>query len=176
MRECVAKTGDARWSGFLAASTPEALASPDGVQRASTTLTATDVLPGALIGPAQAPAGLPGKAPVGSAAAGPLFGEGMARPVLRSSPNGKPAPDWPKEATVSGLSIVKCLLTVEARAKDCVVVKTLSPSVDQAILDWLSGCTWTPVTFQGRPQQVSYVFNFKLTAPATPQPDAGPPD
>ena len=97
----------------------------------------------------------------------------MTRPVLRSSPNGKGAPDWPKGATVSGLSIVKCLLTVEARAKNCVVVKTLSPSVDQAILDWLSGSTWTPVTFQGKPQQVSYVFNFRLTVPALSPPDAG---
>jgi protein TonB len=163
VRECVAKTGDARWSGFLAGSTPEALGSPDGVQRAATTLTATVMLPGALIGPAQAP--------VGSF----LSGEGMTRPVLRSSPNGKAAPDWPRGATVSGLSIVKCLLTVEARARDCVVVKKLSPSIDQAILDWLSGCTWAPVTFQGKPQQVSYVFNFKLTAPASLQPDAGPP-
>jgi protein TonB len=175
VRECVANTPDTRWSGFLAASTPEALGTSDGVHRAADALTVTVMFPGAVISPAPAQAGLVGKPPLGAAPAALVFGERLTRPVLQSSPNGKAAPDWPRSATVSGLAIVKCLLTVEARAKDCVVVKKVSPSVDQAILDWLYGCTWAPVTFQGRPQQVSYVFNFKLTAPVPPPPDAGHP-
>ena len=79
----------------------------------------------------------------------------------------------PKGAGVSGLVIVKCVLTREARAQDCVVVKKLGPSIDQVIVDWLYGSTWTPVMFQGQPVQVSYVFNFKITAPAGLAPDAG---
>src|SRR5262249_22010407 len=47
VRECVAKTGDARWSSFLAASTPEVVASADGVQRAASTLMVTVMLPDA---------------------------------------------------------------------------------------------------------------------------------
>ena len=35
------------------------------------------------------------------------------------------------------------------------------------MLDCALGPRYTPVTFQGRPQQVSYVFNFKLKHAAT---------
>jgi len=35
--------------------------------------------------------------------------------------------------------------------------------MEQAVLSWLQQSKYTPVTFQGKPQQVSYVFNFKLT-------------
>jgi hypothetical protein len=35
--------------------------------------------------------------------------------------------------------------------------------MEQAVLGWLQNSKYTPVTFQGKPQQVSYVFNFKLS-------------
>ena len=158
-RESVEASSESRWSSFLAASTPDALASVEGLRKAADALVAT---------------GLPraSRAPVFLAAA-PGWAEGMTRPVLRSSPNGGPAPDVPKGAGVSGLVIVKCVLTREARAQDCVVVTKLGPSIDQVIVDWLYGSTWTPVMFQGQPVQVSYVFNFKITAPSGLAPDAG---
>ena len=59
--------------------------------------------------------------------------------------------------------IVKCILTVEGRAEDCTVIKGLGPPVDQTVLRWLAGVSWFPVTFQGKPQRVSYVFNFHLS-------------
>jgi hypothetical protein len=34
--------------------------------------------------------------------------------------------------------------------------------MENAVLAWLSEAKYTPVTFQGKPQQVSYVFNFNL--------------
>jgi len=89
----------------------------------------------------------------------------MTPPVLRSSPNGGRKPDVPNGVSVGGLASVKCVLTEEARAQDCVVIKKISPAMDQAILDWLSGCTWTPVTFHGKPMRVAYVFNIWITVP-----------
>jgi protein TonB len=92
------------------------------------------------------------------------FGEGMTRPVLQSSPNNKPAPDYTREARearVSGLMIVKCVITTEGRVQNCQIIKPI-PHMEQAVLAWLQASKYSPVTFQGKPQQVSYVFNFNL--------------
>jgi hypothetical protein len=34
--------------------------------------------------------------------------------------------------------------------------------MENAVLSWLQEARYSPVTFQGKPQQVSYVFNFNL--------------
>jgi len=37
--------------------------------------------------------------------------------------------------------------------------------MDQTVLEWLAGSKYSPVTFQGRPTQVSYTFNFNFKLP-----------
>ena len=37
--------------------------------------------------------------------------------------------------------------------------------MEAAVLEWLATRRYTPVTFQGRPTKVSYVFNFRLKMP-----------
>jgi TonB family C-terminal domain len=89
----------------------------------------------------------------------------MTRPELQSSPNGKKAPDYSREARearVSGLMIVKCVITTEGRVQNCQIIKPI-PHMEQPVLSWLQASRYSPVTFQGKPQQVSYVFNFKLS-------------
>jgi periplasmic protein TonB len=94
----------------------------------------------------------------------------MTRPVLQSSPNGKPAPDYGPEA-LSGLVIAQCVLTVEGTAEECKIIKSLSPTSDRAILAWLGGCRWSPVTVEGKPIRVRYAFNlnFERHAPKSPE-------
>jgi protein TonB len=85
--------------------------------------------------------------------------------VLQSSPNNKPFPDYTREARearIQGLMIVKCVITVEGKVQNCQIIKPI-PHMEGAVLSWLQASRYTPVTFQGKPQQVSYVFNFKLT-------------
>ena len=93
------------------------------------------------------------------------FGEGMTRP--EPIPGQSPAPDYTREALeahIEGLIIVKCVITAEGRLQNCQIIKPL-PHMDAAVLEWLSNRRYTPVTFQGRPTKVSYVFNFKLKMP-----------
>ncbi len=97
------------------------------------------------------------------------FGEGMTRPVLQSGPGGTNAPQYTREAREAGsegLMIVKCTITVEGTVTNCQIIKPV-PHMEAAVLQWLAGAKYSPVTFQGRPQQVSYVFNyrFKLDTP-----------
>ena len=58
--------------------------------------------------------------------------------------------------------IVKCVITTEGTVQNCQIIKPI-PHMEQAVLSWLQASKYSPVTFQGKPQQVSYVFNFKLS-------------
>jgi protein TonB len=92
------------------------------------------------------------------------FGEGMTRPVLISGPNGKQAPDYTPEARqaeVEGLMVVKCVITAEGTVTNCQIIKPV-PHMEAAMLQWLAGAKYSPVTFQGHPQSVSYIFNFRF--------------
>jgi TonB family protein len=164
-RDSLEETQDTGWAGFFVRSTPEALATADGIQEAATALVSTGsmrlltyrgdhrtqewpVVPNLALPPDVVP-----------------FSETMTRPVLRSSPNGKRSPDYPaevREVGVSGLLIVRCILSVEGRAEDCRIVKPLVPALDREVLQWLAGSSWSPVTLDGKPQRVSYVFNFNF--------------
>jgi protein TonB len=95
------------------------------------------------------------------------FGEGMTRPKLISGGNGRDRPEYTREASLAGIEgmmVVKCVITTEGRVQHCQVIKPLA-HMDQAVLEWLAGSTYSPVTFQGRPTQVSYVFNFSFKLP-----------
>jgi TonB family protein len=106
------------------------------------------------------------------------FGEGMTRPILLSGPGGTRVPQYTYEARVAeseGLSIVKCTITVQGTVTDCEVLKSVR-YMDKAVLEWLAGAKYSPVTFQGHPQAVKYVFNFrfKLEPARTDQVKPGP--
>jgi len=92
------------------------------------------------------------------------FGEGMTRPVLLSGPGGTQSPQYTQEARqaeIEGLMIVKCVITADGNVSNCQIIKPL-PHMDAAVLQWLAGAKYSPVTFQGHPQAVSYVFNFRF--------------
>jgi protein TonB len=91
------------------------------------------------------------------------FGAGMTRPEKLSGP----IPQYTREALeahVQGLMIVKCVVTTEGRVEKCRIIKPL-PHMEQAVLDALYATRYKPVTFQGRPVQVDYTFNIKLSLP-----------
>jgi protein TonB len=60
--------------------------------------------------------------------------------------------------------IVRCVIELDGKLQDCKIIKGL-PYMDSAVLDALSTHTYTPVTFQGRPQRVNYTFNIKMVLP-----------
>jgi protein TonB len=68
------------------------------------------------------------------------------------------------EARVQGLMIVKCVITTEGKVERCRIIKPL-PHMEQAVLDSLYAQRYQPVTFQGRPVQVDYTFNIRLSLP-----------
>ena len=84
---------------------------------------------------------------------------------IQSSPDGKiraaTTPVRRSRPSVEGLMIVRCVITAEGKVQNCRIIKPL-PHMEQAVLSWLTQSKYTPVTFQGKPQQVGYVFNFKL--------------
>ncbi len=91
------------------------------------------------------------------------FGQGMEPPKLIS---GAPIQYTREalEARVAGLMIVKCVITTEGAIERCRIIKPL-PHMEQAVLDSLYAQRYKPVTFQGRPVQVDYTFNIRLSLP-----------
>jgi protein TonB len=92
------------------------------------------------------------------------FGEGMSRPVQIEGRD----PVYTREALearVEGLMIVKCVISVEGKLERCRVIKPL-PHMEKAVLEALATKRFSPVTFQGRPVSVDYVFNIRLVMPS----------
>ncbi|MBJ6765678.1 TonB family protein [Myxococcaceae bacterium JPH2] len=67
-------------------------------------------------------------------------------------------------ARVEGSLVVKCVITDTGKVHKCRVIKGL-PFMDEAVVEALESWHYSPVTFQGRPVSVSYVFNLKLKLP-----------
>ncbi|MFY0525108.1 energy transducer TonB [Archangium gephyra] len=91
------------------------------------------------------------------------FGAGMTRPEKLSGPQ----PQYTREALearVQGLMIVKCVITTEGAIERCRIIKPLA-HMEQAVLNSLYAQRYKPVTFQGRPVQVDYTFNIRLSLP-----------
>lgn len=90
------------------------------------------------------------------------FAAGMTHPVRISGTD----PTYPRIArirNVSGTVVMRCTITVEGAARNCMILK--SPAyLDDAMLDASRTWRFTPATEQGRPVSVFYVFkaNFKL--------------
>jgi periplasmic protein TonB len=102
-----------------------------------------------------------GAAPTGEDVLG--FGAGMTPPRLVSGP----ALEYTREALearVEGTLVVRCVITREGETEDCRVLKGL-PHLSESVRAALDARRYTPVTFQGRPVSVAYVFNVKLKLP-----------
>jgi TonB family protein len=91
------------------------------------------------------------------------FGAGMTRPERISGP----IPQYTKEALenrTEGLMIVKCIITREGEVRNCIIIQPL-PFMEEAVLDALYQSRYKPVTLEGRPIQVDYTFNIRLSLP-----------
>jgi periplasmic protein TonB len=88
------------------------------------------------------------------------FGPGMTRPSLLA----KTDPTYTREAlaaSVQGLMLVKCTITLQGALESCRIVKSL-PHMDAAVLAALTKWRYTPVTYQGRAVAVDYVIPVRL--------------
>jgi protein TonB len=91
------------------------------------------------------------------------FGLGMTRPVQLSGGT----PQYSREASaarVEGKVIVRCVITVSGEVQDCKVIKGV-PILQDIVLETLSHSRYTPVTYQGHPASVQYVFTFNFKLP-----------
>ncbi|RYZ38144.1 MAG: energy transducer TonB [Myxococcaceae bacterium] len=91
------------------------------------------------------------------------FGEGMSRPEMLSGAQFS----YTREAQlagVEGLIVARCVITAEGTVRDCRILKGL-PHMNDAVLSALASRQYQPMTFQGRPVNVSYTFNINLKMP-----------
>lgn len=91
------------------------------------------------------------------------FGAGMTRPTQIA---GK-TPEYSREAMaarVEGKLLVRCVITVRGTVEDCKIIKGL-PMLDKITVDALTASRFSPVTYQGRPVSVQYLFTFNFKLP-----------
>ncbi len=95
------------------------------------------------------------------------FGEGMTKPV----PTAESIREFPveysreaREAHVEGTLLLKCVVSIEGRARDCRVIKPI-PLMTEAVLAAVAKWQFAPATFQGKPVNVSMSLPIKVTAP-----------
>ena len=67
-------------------------------------------------------------------------------------------------AKVSGVMIVKCVITTAGTIQGCRTIKGL-PHMERAVLNAMAARRYTPVMYQGHAVSVDYVFNVKLVLP-----------
>jgi protein TonB len=68
------------------------------------------------------------------------------------------------EREVEGTMVVKCLVTIDGRVRECRVLKSL-PFMDRAVIDALEHRVYQPYAPQGRPVEVNYTFRIRLQLP-----------
>jgi TonB family protein len=66
-------------------------------------------------------------------------------------------------ARVRGLLMVKCTISTTGRLEDCRIIKSI-PYMNSEVLEALATREYEPVTFNGKPVAVDYVFNINLIA------------
>jgi protein TonB len=91
------------------------------------------------------------------------FGSGMTPPEMLSGATIQYSREA-LEARVSGTIIARCTITREGSVENCRIIKGL-PYMDATVLEALTTRRYRPVHFQGRPVNVSYIFNVKLRLP-----------
>ncbi|MBL8936634.1 MAG: energy transducer TonB [Archangium sp.] len=112
-------------------------------------------------GPAQAS---DGTGTGGSGEAVLPFGEGMTRPECDRSLAPIEYTREALEAKVEGLLIIRCTIRVDGTVQSCQPVKGL-PFMTEVALAQVSKWRCAPATFQGRPVNIDYFFNIRLTMP-----------
>jgi len=60
--------------------------------------------------------------------------------------------------------IVRCTIATNGAVKDCKMIKGV-PILQEIVLCTLNQSRYTPVTYQGRPEAVQYVFTFNFKLP-----------
>ena len=76
-------------------------------------------------------------------------------------------PQYSREAAaarVEGKVIVRCVITVDGEVRDCKVIKGV-PILQDIVLETLRQSRYTPVTYQGHPEAVQYLFTFNFKLP-----------
>jgi TonB family protein len=104
-----------------------------------------------------------GAAPAPARAPAIPFGPGMEPPRLLSGRDPAYTPEA-LAARVQGAALVECVITTEGALTGCRVLRSI-PHMDQAILEAMATRRYAPVTSQGRPVAVSYVFQVDLVLP-----------
>ena len=66
-----------------------------------------------------------------------------------------------REARVQGLLLAKCVVNVRGTLENCRIIRSL-PHMNRAVLDALATHVYKPVTYQGKPIAVDYVFHFRF--------------
>jgi protein TonB len=118
-------------------------------------------LPGGIVGGVAG--GVVGGVPGGTGTSVLPFGLGMTRPQQIA---GAP-PAYSREAMaarVEGKVLVRCIIAVEGVVRDCKIVKGV-PMLSELVLAALAQSRFTPVTYQGRPESVQYLFTFNFKLP-----------
>ena len=156
----------------LPADLPEATPEPTTVADAAATTDATGTGESGPVGDpdgdpnSTSPIGAVGVPVINTAPTGTevlVFQGGMTPPKMLSGSQINYTQEA-RRAGVEGTMIVKCVITTEGRVRDCRILKGL-PFMEEAVMDALSSRTYQPLTFQGRPVNVSYVFNIRLKMP-----------
>ena len=88
------------------------------------------------------------------------FGEGMKPPTQKGDSPRLCAKEG-LERRAAGTLLVKCTLTRTGEAKDCKIIRSV-PWMDEQTLGWFSRSRWNPVTYDGEPIEVAYVFRFSF--------------
>jgi protein TonB len=118
-------------------------------------------VPGGVVG--GVPGGVVGGVPGGTLNSALPFGLGMTRPQQIAGA----APQYSREAIaarVEGKVIVRCIITIDGQVRDCKVIKGV-PILQDIVLDSLRQSRYTPVSYQGHPEAVQYVFTFNFKLP-----------
>src|SRR6185369_4107708 len=103
---------------------------------------------------------LAGQVDGGTSSAVPNFHEPMTRPVPVKRIEWRYPPELAARH-VSGLLVVACVLSEEGVVEDCEAVKPLAGATDWAIAK-LKSTRYTPVTLDGKPVRVRYVYSIRL--------------
>lgn len=114
----------------------------------------------------EPPATAPGAVPAAPAPAAPeilRFQEGMTRPAPITAP-AVVYTRQARQARVEGTVLAKCVVTTAGSLTGCRIVKGV-PHMNEAVLEALAASRYKPVTYQGRPVNVDYVFSIKLVLP-----------
>lgn len=92
------------------------------------------------------------------------FGEGMTRPECDRSAAPIEYTREALEAKVEGLLIIRCTIRIDGSVQNCQAIKGM-PFMTDVALAQIAKWKCAPATFQGRPVNIDYFFNIRLTMP-----------